>query len=269
MFQKMSDEELDRYTRDAEEYRRSLTGSRQSTPQGNPLHPDIASEFSEQYGGALYRPENYLPVQNGVRNVKVEKKQYSPTKKKGVRVDMNQGRLITPTANQSTNTNYYKSEPPQKNENLSPAEKIGYTIGKVYGKTIGRSLMGTAHFWTLFIIYPIQLIFAILYLISFLVLLEAGDSSVLYQLIVQYLGIDLLFNTLFYVSLIIILCVGFIQLAGVTIQAKMLQLHPLNGRGAIIKHLGFIFCLFGYLVPGLNLFPLTNAYILCIQAYPR
>lgn len=264
--------------KDAEAVRRNIVeGKQNNNPQSNPLHPDTASEFSERYGGSLYQEENNNPRPT---NVLVERKENNDTQKKrrGVRFLQREQRV---EGGQASNSGLFRRDRVNAS-NKSSSSKEG--IGKksvleksldVYGKTAGRGLMTTAHAWTLFIYFTFQIWLGIIAVIAIAIVFAieyyvgSGTTELAFDTFMAAIGVEWDFYLVALLFYMMVLVVCYIQLLGVAIQAKALGLHPLGGRGAFFKTGTFLLCFILYWVPIINCLPLTNLYILSIQAYPR
>jgi hypothetical protein len=156
-------------------------------------------------------------------------------------------------------------------EENSVIEKAAY----LYGKTAGRALMTSAYAWTGAIYGFVQLWLAILFNVAIGIVLAiegfvgSGTTAEAFSLAMGAFGINWDFYIVAFLCYLLLIVVCYIQLFGVLIQAKIMLLHPLNGKGAIWKYSSFLLCFALYWIPVANLFPLVYLYIASIQLNPR
>lgn len=287
MFQKMSEEEIERRSRlradtsDAEVNRRNIVLGRdnQRPSAEESFHPTTDKEFKQRYGGSLYQENNNNPTQTGPTNVAVEKREYHGNKNKRKRVGMQNGES-QPEASQANNSGVWsmirKSATAKSNTFAEEARKgIKEKTLDIYGSSMGRGLIASAYAWTNFIyltfqiwlgiiaVVAIGIIFAIEYYVG------SGVTQAAFDTIMASIGVDWDFYLVALLCYMLVVTVCYVQLFGVAMQAKALGLHPLGGRGAFLKTGTFLLCFILYWVPIINCLPLVNLYIFSIQAYPR
>jgi hypothetical protein len=286
MFQ-MSDKEMERRTRDAEAVRRRMVTGEKSSPEANPLHADTASEFRQRYGGALYQKDNSNPssFNSDIQNVTVTHQARPRSRKDKKRLlpqsssDYFENQTINDTPKQNQNVPTLgrgrKTLSDQNAKEKSMLKKFGYAAGQLYGKTVGRGLMTSAYLWTNFIYAFLQLWLGIIaaVAIGFVFLIEAivgsGTTKAIFDALMTMIGVDWDFYLVALLMYMLVVCVCYIQLFGVALQAKGLGLHPLGGKGAFFKTGSFLLCFVMYWIPLVNCLPLVNLYIFSIQVAPR
>jgi len=289
MFQKMSEEEIERRSRlrpattDAEQARKDITRDQKSTgAQNNPLHPDTASEFSERYGGSLYQEENYNPSASGIQNSTVERKVTNNKQQKRKKIGiLRNGSNFEKNRDSAMPQNHRAEQSPNEVPPKTSSKKEGEKKGVVeksldaYGRTAGRGLITSAYIWTNFIYLTFQVWLGIIAVVAIGIVFAIeyhvgpGITQEAFNLMMAAIGVDWDFYLVATLCYMLVVATCYIQLFGVAMQAKALGLHPLGGGGAFLKTGSFLLCFILYCVPIFNCLPLVNIYIASIQAAPR
>jgi hypothetical protein len=291
MFQKMSEEEMERRARDAEEVRRDMVQGTSATTSENPFQRTLDSDFRERYGGALYQEENNNSVTPGIVNVQIKHgDRRSPLHRVQRKLPFLQKaeRALTDSIgdvyeNQEDFDNIKSNRKRQilseykqlrKTGELTDAPVTDAVTGFV-AKNVGRFFIGSAYLWTNFIYLFLQLWMGIIAVMAIGVVLfieayvGSGVTKTVFDATMSTLGVDWDFYLVATLMYMLVVAVCYFQLFGVVIQANALKLRPLGGKGSLFKTGTFLFCLIFYWVPLVNCLPLVNLYILSIQVAPR
>lgn len=284
MFQKMSDDELERRIRDAELVRKEMVGGKEYTSQGNPLHPDTASDFNSRYGGSLASntPESENPEipQTNVSNIHIERgtpiRQSQKRSRYTTYIKDDDGTISVPQINTTTNKRNFATLA-KKSIDWDGTDTSGTITGGSWSEkgvyATGRKVgMSSAYTWTNFVYLSFQLWLAIIAVVAigivFLIeqVVGTGVTREVFNSLLSAIGLDWDFYLVALLCYMVLIVVCYIQLFGVALQGAMLGLRPLSGFFNIAT---FLLCFVGYWIPLVNCLPLVNLYIFSIQVAPR
>ncbi|MFN3188248.1 MAG: hypothetical protein ACK42D_01750 [Candidatus Paceibacteria bacterium] len=279
----MSDEEIERRSRlrpdrnDAEENRRNIVLGRKNNPpeEEESFHTTINKEAEKKYGGPLYPQGDYGRAETRPTNIKVEKREYRGNKKKRKRIGLQNEESQT---NNSGILAMIRKSATSKSNTFAEGEGEGAKekVLDIFGSTVGRGLITSAHTWTLFIYFSFQIWLGIITVVALGLVfaiehyIGGGITQAAFDAMMASIGVNWDFKLVFYLFWIITSAICYFQLFGVFIQAKALGLHPLGGNGGSVKTIRFLLCVLCYAFPFTNCIPFVNLlYIPSIQAYPR
>jgi hypothetical protein len=246
----------------------------------NPLHKTIDDRVNEKYTWGI-RNAQLQTMASGLEMKKIS----ANDARQRLYLIQNNLKIIDDQFKNTTSDSYkIKSAPTQNPESsglqthlTSPNRRRRlYKVpvsAYVNAATISVAILSWTSFLWVFIQMPLA-VFSIIMLGASIYLSEnvLVDGAIkVYNLVGTVFGLPAIdIPTLFFISLILVIMVGFISLAGALFHYRLFGLNPFGGQtGVALKQKTFLMSFVLYFIPGFNLFPWIWIWLLTVTRYPK